>query len=769
MYKKFFEHRIRKSTNGYYCSLCDIFLTTIKDVESHCDSKNNCHNKIKQAQLNEYEDELKNFPDWKFKRLVVNEIVIDNFAVYSCYICNYVIRGLFNVFGHIKGHRHVFNKEHPKEVVRTTIHENITKEVGFSQNCLQSNKHFCKLCNIFVYGEKNFKEHKLGRNHRDKENLRLSKTNVLPTLKRGIKGSNHKLIVSSSNNTLGQSNPSSSSTCFTCFVCDSNFSLKEALVDHIHSVESVRNCKISSLLFLKELADGNLIYHCILCEVNVSYCSYNLVEHTQGKKHKVSVQNFKVKESNNLNILSKKVSKNENVSEVQKNLKCSYRCNICNVQVRGDFELLQHLKDLKHKHILLMLPRDYVPFIYCPVCKKDIFEDEKLIAHLVTVEHKNQLLNVLTHSQCENNLLESLPESKTIVNELCSEMIKKPRKENNNEEKQNRNTFHFDRGYSKKFLEIGPSNIFNVTQEKIDNLQLGVTSLLQIEEYQFCLICYLKIPNSSQLIFEHLFNVTHIHKLDALIESDHHFKNFPDQFSDFTLVKKFMKEVNSDVAFCFACNKEVSNVDNVIRKHVDSDANHLLKSRSQRRLNLKLFNIFLDQLNNSWYTVQRFSCQLCNKKFEYEIDFAEHLKTKKHTKKIVSEKSKVGFDICLPCASISVGTPDSYTMHCDDKMHKYLVKSKDYEVLEINKSAVNLLNDFEETSEHLIHQSDAATDSEEHIRTLSKSVEETVTSIYPRAKAYVFGSRASHLAFSDSDVDIFLDCGKKMFICTNMF
>ncbi|XP_051158491.1 uncharacterized protein LOC127279891 isoform X3 [Leptopilina boulardi] len=382
-----------------------------------------------------------------------------------------------------------------------------------------------------------------------------------------------------------------------------------------------------------------------------------------------------------------------------------------------------------------------------------------MIDHLSTVEHENQLLYTSNKSLEQSNLSDCLPASKTIVDELCNQMIRKPKMDN---KKHNRSTIHFNSEYSKIFLEEGPFNIFNATQEKINYLLLGVTLLLQVEEDNFCLVCCIKVPNSLQNIFEHLFSLNHTYKLEKLMDGDREFKNFPVQFSDLALAKEFMKEVNNDITFCFACNKDVINNDSIIKKHIDSEVNHLVKAQSQKQLNLEHFNTFLDQLNNCWYIVQRFSCQLCNMKSEYEIDFAEHLQSKKHSiqlKKMIKKGDKVSFDVCLPCASICYGNSDTYTKHCDNTMHKYLVKSKDYEVVEMNKSAVNLLNNFKEISESLLHQSDAATASEKHIRLLSKFIEQTVASQYPGARAYVFGSRAAHLAFNNSDVDVFLDCG----------
>ncbi|XP_043473261.1 uncharacterized protein LOC122505586 isoform X2 [Leptopilina heterotoma] len=710
MFKTLFTHRILKSGDGYFCKLCKMYIKQ-NDVLSHCDSKNEYHWKLKELQVDIPERELKTVTEEKFETIVENKIFQINNEKYFCKVCNCVIaRSLYNVFQHIRGLRHKLNQK-------------------------------------------------------EKENLRLDKADaqksVLPPKKNA----------SSLNNNLVSQSPSQ----FICFVCNKNFTRKEAMAEHI--LKSKGECKISSLLLLKQLNDDSLKYHCTLCDVDIPYGPQNLVEHTQGKRHRVSVQDFE-NNANNLQTMPKTIPKtipkNDSVDQVQKSLdklhlapkaieekfKCSYRCYVCNVTVCGDVELLAHLQDIKHKHILSTLPRDYSPFIYCPACKKDIFEDNKMINHLGSVEHKQHLRSISNKSSSPSNL-ENVPATKTIVEELCNQMIRKQRKPKEENKKENRNSHFFNNEYRRKFLELGPFNIYKTPQEKINYLQLGTTLLFTVEEEILCLVCFLKIPNCLQNIFEHVFNVNHINKLEKLIDSDLKFKNCPNQFSDLALAKEFMKEFSNDCAFCFACNKDVVNDEKKIRKHI-SEANHSVKSKSQRQFNFDLCSKFLEQLNNCWYVVQRFSCHLCGMKSEFEIDFSEHLLSNKHlTKrnKVLEKGDKVAFDVCFPCASICFGTCDTYTMHCDHKMHKYFVKSKDYEVVKMNRFAVNLLHDFQEVSESLLRQSDAETESEEKILLLSKSVEQTVSSKYPGAKAYVFGSRTAHLAFSNSDVDIFLDCG----------
>ncbi|XP_033216578.1 uncharacterized protein LOC117172598 isoform X2 [Belonocnema kinseyi] len=453
------------------------------------------------------------------------------------------------------------------------------------------------------------------------------------------------------------------------------------------------------------------------------------------------------------------------------NFNLLYKCYVCNTTADSDFQLLDHLNDHKHKNSLSTLPRDFVPYIYCPVCKSDIFEDEEMISHLESDGHKTRLVDVSekSGSKIENSnekqadlQINLVSGSKTILDELCSEMIRRPRKPNSDLKNKIKITPHFSEEYSKMFLEKGSSNIFNVDQRKMKILKSGIELSFLLHDERLCLVCNQRMPNNQQSLYEHLLNVDHIRKLDQLVINDLEFEHFRDQFSDLALAKEFLIEVNDDVAFCFPCKVEIENDDNAIKNHVERDENHRVECQEQKELTQDIFKKFIEQHNNFWYIVQRFWCQVCNAKFEYDIDFVEHIEGKKHVrefKKLLAKEVDICYDVCIPCASMSMGLPDTYTKHCEDKMHKYLVKSQDYAVPEMIKPAMNLLNNVEETAESLVLESNAAQFSEKKIGLVLKRLEELVKSHYPEAKAYVFGSRASYLAFSGSDVDIFLDCG----------
>ena len=377
-----------------------------------------------------------------------------------------------------------------------------------------------------------------------------------------------------------------------------------------------------------------------------------------------------------------------------------------------------------------------------------------------------------SNSEDENDAdqLNLISGSEILINELCTERNRWRIWRKHNLEKGDLSLeflVYCDGEYCRIFLESGSSNIYDIDQGKIEKLKSGIALSFLLDGNRICLACNQQMPNNLQLLYEHLFHVDHLNKLDQLIMEDHDFDEFEDQFSNLFLAKEFMAEVTDDVTFCFACmiDIDINTGNNVIRNHIETD-DHKVKSEEQKELNQEICNTFVEQLSNAWYIVQRFWCQLCNQRFEHDIHFAKHLNMHQHfqmVKKIQREGNEILKDVCITCGSMSMGKPDTYTKHCDDKMHKYLLRSKDYVVPEMKEPAKNLLKNVEEIAESLVLESDAATFSEEKFGLVLRHLEEAVKLDYPEAKAYAFGSRVSNLAFSNSNFDIFLDCGKNFY------
>ena len=743
-----------------FCQFCNVQLSCQETLDDHLQGKSHLINLLNSFEYGGQEFDIESVSMFKFS---------NKLEKYACVSCDSIFSGKDTIIDH-------YFQLHNGCVAHTFFKQTSTNGLDTFQ---------CSLCNIHSSGICDFLLHAQGSKHTQKflSEKNLFKMNLVD-YNLSVNG-NHNEECSS--NAIQLAHDINIPTIFICSFCGSSFSNKNSSLQHIE--KPANGCLISSVIKLKEMK-----LFCVICSIKFDIDFKNLKQHLQSKRHGKKLAKPERTSLNNVDgqLLGKQIltenvhfsnhenSKDKALNDLYPkhesrhfsinitNTTTKYNCYVCNVTANNDLQLLKHINELKHKSILSTLPREYIPYIYCPFCHIDIFEDESMTNHLESVEHKNRLSDhsgkACNISQTQN-LFDSLPGSKTIVDELCSEMTRRPRRPDNDIKKKNKVKIYFDSNYSRIFLELGESNIFNVDQDKLLKLKLGTELAFLLDNERLCLACYQKIPNNLQLLYEHFLNVHHIRKLDKLLQEDFEFENFRDQFSDLALAKEFMKEVDDTVVFCFACNCKVSNNDNIIREHANNNKKHKIKSFEHKQQIEEIHKAFTEQLHNAWYIVQRFSCQLCNMKFELDIDFAEHLGGKKHLSqlnKLFSKGNKFCYDLCIPCASMSLGISDTYTMHCEDKMHKYLVKSKDYSVSEMIKPARSLLSNVEEIAKTLVPESDAATSMGGKIDLLLKSLEQTVKSYYPEAMAYLFGSRASNLAFFESDVDVFLDCGKKV-------
>ena len=719
-------------------------------------------------------------------------------CVYTCFFCKSVFTDKDTIA------EHFFKSGKCKASLYIRKHSIIDNKIIFT----------CDLCSTFLC--QTFDDllvHTQGKKHknnvRERENLELNASSCSSMAESTSKED------CKSNSKYDKCRPvqhDSNSYTYFCLLCDRNIINIDVIVRHC--IGPVSDCPASTFL-KRSMVSNKELFSCILCHL-CFFDKFELLQHIQGKVHKSNVAGSRKnlsfeaskqmpehKENLKESILYKKVI-SERLMNIS-NVNYPYFCNICHKKPSSDQQLLKHLNGSQHTDLISKLPKGFKIFINCLACKVRIFGDKSIMNHLDSNEHKRKLCNHIANSdhskrfvtfvslnsgpnpevgdqvsemqnkpsrqsrkprsdtsEDDANELNSNFEFDNLFKELCPERKRKIRRRNTDFKKKVESTPHFNEEYCRVFLESGSSNIFDIDQERIEQLKCGIALLFLLNDKRVCLACNQQMPNDLQLLYEHLFNVTHLRKLDQLIIDDLAFEQFRDQFSNLALAKEFMIEVNDDVLFCFACETKINNDDNIIRNHVEND-DHKVKSEKQKELTQEICNTFVEQLNNAWYIVQRFWCQLCNMRFEYDTDFAEHLKGTKHTKMVqemASKKIEIWNDVCIPCGCMSMGEPDTYTKHCDDKMHKYLVRTKDYAVPEMLIPAKNLLNNVEEIAESLVLESDAVTFLEEKFGLVLRHLEEAVKLHYPEAKAYAFGSRVSNLAFPDSDLDIFLDCGK---------
>lgn len=478
-----------------------------------------------------------------------------------------------------------------------------------------------------------------------------------------------------------------------------------------------------------------------------------------------------------------------------------YSCPICDVYVVNDFMLNQHLNSKKHKKKVTRYVEgtdstslNIMNFV-CPTCNDTFCSDTQLIEHLSSVKHTSNVeirLNKKTQSttsdtqslkSCNSDCtytsfsLDNLEEPNVLLDKLIDFTIggkeknvlpllrknKAPRKpnespSNNESSKYLRHLSDFGERYITMCIEPGDKNIFNVNPEKLHKLQLGINLSFPINSNRACIPCGQEIPSDPQLVYQHLNDEQHIKNLQALEEADMLFEDFEDQFSDLKLAKSYMQESSDELVTCFACKVEVANSDYGIQSHIGT-YHHLNKSLFFKKSAEEIFSETKNILNKAWYYAEKFICEICSIKFDSDINFAGHLVQKEHLDKVqkaLNNHDVLQFDMCTRCVTYWYGKIDGYNVHCNGSFHKYLLKAQDYGIPSLWAPIKGILNRYESTIDSLLNVSNSVDQSIE--MDLLESVQKITKVRYPKAEAYLFGSRLSGIGSCDSDLDIYLDC-----------
>ncbi|XP_046750319.1 uncharacterized protein LOC124413642, partial [Diprion similis] len=314
-----------------------------------------------------------------------------------------------------------------------------------------------------------------------------------------------------------------------------------------------------------------------------------------------------------------------------------------------------------------------------------------------------------------------------------------------------------------KYLHADMQHIYSMNPEKLRIIKLSCQLCFpKTSSLIYCLVCQRSVPCNLQTFYEHICTLTHTANLAEMESNDQHFINCPDQFSDLTLAKELSQEMSDENIQCFACDLSILNDHADILEHVTEDF-HQERKQSWNKVMDKILQDILVQMESTWYTIQKYWCQLCDIQFSAEFFFAEHLEGTQHQKRLkktgISAKRLI-YDACVSCATLWLGFPTLYTQHCEQPLHKYLVQRGDYVKCVLPNQAKALLENAEAEAISLIALSDQVLNVQKtKVDSLLKCLEDTVKVEFPKAKAYPLGSRVSGLGFPDSDIDVFLDCG----------
>lgn len=293
------------------------------------------------------------------------------------------------------------------------------------------------------------------------------------------------------------------------------------------------------------------------------------------------------------------------------------------------------------------------------------------------------------------------------------------------------------------------------------------------EYFIYCVVCEKSMPYNLQNIYEHWCSMQHNEYLTKLEDDDKQFNNYPNQFSCLALSKEFMVDnqssssesaTNLKLFTCCACDITVPDQDAMLQQHFQCEKHRMNVERFKRHSEEICKEIF-PLVESSWYCIEKYSCWPCEKLFSSEILFAEHLENKKHLNILqamnIDERKNYYFDSCAVCGLLWFGDCNEYTKHChQDNIHKDLTRNIEDRIDFMPEEVNYLFSSLENVISELMSEVDKVRFDQGKESELIRSLELAVRRKFPEAKAYPFGSRVTGLGLMNSDIDIFLDCGK---------
>lgn len=524
---------------------------------------------------------------------------------------------------------------------------------------------------------------------------------------------------------------------YKCFMCNESFNDTLILHDHYKTTEhkwknnAIKTIKQCSYIKFQKLSNKETIC-CSLCNVIFQDFKSSL-EHISGKKHN---EKLKLTENN------------------QENLKSIIKMPI--VQLTGKLERLGVNPDEKLKKTHKKISNPNSSYATTKYSRKNKKPYPTLEPDVVA-----NTLDSLVPLDFSNRQVRRLPS------------LAKVKPSYSSKDNSQKNTFATSvllngAHYIRLCIDQGPDNIYNSNHEKINLFKLGVNLTIPHHSDRVCFPCGQQFPDNLQSLFEHLHQKEHLDNLDEMLIEEKYFENSPDQFSHLRFAKLYMHASDQGIK-CYACNVQLNDEDEIIRQHA-KELVHQEKSKLWKQQSEQLFKQYLTIYKDIWYYAEVFFCEICQKRFEFEIDFAKHLIHPEHMKKkyeLKCQEASLTFDLCPSCTTFWYGKSDSYEIHCQSDFHKLLAKSKDFKVPNITITASEFLDDIDKNVDNLETESNKVFLEKEKEESLLEAIGETVKPVYPNAEAYIFGSRLSHLGFPSSDVDVFLDCNDVYFACSS--
>ncbi|KAG8042405.1 hypothetical protein G9C98_005039 [Cotesia typhae] len=321
-----------------------------------------------------------------------------------------------------------------------------------------------------------------------------------------------------------------------------------------------------------------------------------------------------------------------------------------------------------------------------------------------------------------------------------------------------------------KFIDIDEDetpkkiNIYAIDQELQYINQLSLNRICIINEDKiYCMICRKSIAYSVRIVYEHFRSIEHSFFLMQMIQDHIKFQGVPDELSDLSLARECIEDKNYWYAVCYVCDpinpRIIANFNHALKNHINQYKH--LKNKFKLNSDLQQFKTdFHARLERSWSNTQRYWCVICSEQFKYEKTFYKHLNSKCHHKKYEKYIAYEDFvcDFCPPCGLLFYGFKNTLTYHSECKFHQYYADRPFYSITRLPTAVEDLLANAEKIIASKIAELDWAQSLMEHEeKSLIDDLKYTINH-FMKAKIYPFGSRVSGLGFTNSDLDLFVDC-----------
>ncbi|XP_060818522.1 uncharacterized protein LOC132908503 isoform X3 [Bombus pascuorum] len=419
-------------------------------------------------------------------------------------------------------------------------------------------------------------------------------------------------------------------------------------------------------------------------------------------------------------------------------------------------------QELLSKGVVIMESGSFV----CIICNRKIESIHNIVLHVKGITHKNKLksqnidqssasnvialttkMTKLAISNSDHSNLKSFDNNPIITDTvraqithiLCKSPFEKQESKKCKSEKQSV-IEHLNKMYIKRYLEI-EEKMYNI-QQKLESIKINLELIMPYDgTYFYCLACNEKVSKELYLVYEHICLEKHRKQVDQ-VKKD---------INLYVLSRQYIRKLSNSSLKCYVCDNPVNSDMASINLHIQSSI-HKNKYEESAKVIDAIFDSISQDIKNLWYNIQRFCCVLCRTNFEFKLEFIIHINIK-HSQ-ILSDQI---FDFCIPCTTLWLSQRDSYTEHCNDILHKYLLRSQDFMIEDFPDDMKGMLTQIDEVSDILFQQTQVLLD-DNISQEMKQSLENSVKLYFPTVKGFVFGSRVTGLGFPNSDIEIYLDC-----------